>query len=54
MFIFYFKINFKHSHQIDNAEAYSYLRVSPEVQNNFISYFNNGMTPALSNHITKL
>jgi len=35
-----------HSHKVHNAEAYKFLRVSNEVQNDFTNYFNSGMTPA--------
>ncbi|XP_029347796.1 protein ALP1-like [Acyrthosiphon pisum] len=40
------KVVFVHTHRVYNAEAYSYLRVSEEVRENFITYFNGGMTPA--------
>lgn len=35
-----------HSHKVHNAEAYSFLRVSNEVQNDFTNYFNSGITPS--------
>lgn len=42
------QINFEHSHKINNAEAYSYLRVPKSVQDEFIQYFSKGMTPSVA------
>lgn len=43
---FFFQIHFHHTHKINNAEAYSYLRVAKHIQDEFIEMFSNGMTPS--------
>uniref|UniRef100_A0A2S2NK50 Uncharacterized protein n=1 Tax=Schizaphis graminum TaxID=13262 RepID=A0A2S2NK50_SCHGA len=40
------QIKFIHTHKLHNAEAYSFLKVSNGIHDNFVSYFNNGMTPS--------
>lgn len=39
-------INFEHSHRINVAEAFGYLRLNKTVQDVFHSYFASGMTPS--------
>lgn len=41
-------INSHHSHKVNVADAFGYLRLSPETRKIFHSYFNSGMTPASS------
>lgn len=42
----FLQITFKHSHQIQVAEAFSYLRMTNETKQLFWTYFNEGMTPS--------
>ncbi|KAJ8970404.1 hypothetical protein NQ317_017186 [Molorchus minor] len=39
-------IEFKHSHQVKVAQAFSYLRVTNETKQLFWAYFNEGLTPS--------
>ncbi|CAG9772231.1 unnamed protein product [Ceutorhynchus assimilis] len=40
------QIEHKHSHQIEVAEAFSYLRLTNETEELFSTYFNEGRTPS--------
>lgn len=42
------KVNFEHNHKINNTEAYSYLKVSKSVQNEFNKYFSKRITPSVA------
>jgi hypothetical protein len=37
------KVTFLHSHRINVAEAWNWLKRHPEIKEIFIRYFNNGM-----------
>lgn len=48
------QIKFHHSHRVNVAEAYSYLRIAPNIRETFFQYFNEGMTSASARNYHEL